>query len=63
MTIACSTEDPAQLFLDILLNANVSFETKMDGLAQAEASISQLYWMGLTRVKPVSMMTADDLVQ
>lgn len=54
--------DAAQKFISSVLATNWSHESKMTTLVRLEPTIESLYSLGKTAVKPVSLMTADDLV-
>jgi len=54
--------DFAQAVIDCILQSGATHETKMGMLEAVEPSIEAAYRMGRTRVKPVCLMTADDLV-
>ena len=54
--------DAVQSWIETILCSNASHETKMIQLEQLEPTICDHYARGLTHVKPVHMMTADDLV-
>ena len=54
--------DFVQAVIDCILQSGATHETKMGMLEAVEPSIGAAYRMGRTRVKPVYLMTADDLV-
>lgn len=54
--------DEVQSWIETILCSDDSHESKMLQLEQLEPTICDYYARGLTRVKPVHLMTADDLV-
>lgn len=54
--------DKAQFYIDTIMHSNDTFESKLHQLEAIEPIIEDYYAQGLTHVKPVSAMTADDLV-
>lgn len=54
--------DFVQAVIDCILQSGAAHETKMGMLEAVEPSIAAAYRLGQTRVKPVRLMTADDLV-
>lgn len=56
------TQDPAQVVIDAILQSSKPLYSKLYALRQSETMIETLYVIGLTSVKPIAMMTADDLV-
>lgn len=57
-----ATPDPIQAAIDAVLNSDKTHEEKMAWLDSLAPMICQLYEQGLTTVKPVHLMTSDDLV-
>lgn len=55
------SNDEAQAHVDSIFASDMDFESKMRALEEYESTIVDLYNRGLTTVKPVSVMTADDL--
>lgn len=53
--------DFAQAVIDCILQSGATHEAKMGMLEAVEPSIETAYRLGQTRVKPVWLMTADDL--
>lgn len=56
-----NTYDEAQAHVDAIFASDMDFASKMQALEEYELTIVDLYNRGLTSVKPVSVMTADDL--
>lgn len=56
------TTDFVQAVIDCILQSGATHETKMGMLEAMEPSIEAAYRRGQTRVKPVRLMTSDDLV-
>lgn len=56
------TTDFVQAVIDCIFQSSATHETKMGMLEAVEPSIEAAYRLGQTRVKPVRLMTADDLV-
>lgn len=54
--------DFVQAVIDCILQSGAPHETKMGMLEAMEPSVEAAYRLGQTRVKPVHLMTADDLV-
>lgn len=54
--------DFVQAVIDCILQSGAPYETKMGMLEAIEPSVEAAYRRGQTRVKPVRLMTADDLV-
>lgn len=54
--------DAVQSWIETILCSDASHEIKMIQLEQLEPTICDHYARGLTQVKPVHLMTADDLV-
>lgn len=54
--------DFVQAVIDCILQSSATHETKMGMLDAVEPSIEAAHRLGQTRVKPVRLMTADDLV-
>lgn len=54
--------DAVQNWIELILRSDASHEIKMIRLDQLEPTICDHYTRGLTSVKPVHLMTADDLV-
>lgn len=54
--------DFVQAVIDCILQSGATHETKIGMLEAVEPSIEAAYRLGQTRVKPVRLMTADDLV-
>lgn len=54
--------DFVQAVIDGILKSDATHETKMGMLEVMEPSIEAAYRLGQTRVKPVRLMTVDDLV-
>lgn len=54
--------DFMQAITDLIFQSEAPYETKMGMLEAMEPSIEQHYQQGKTRVKPVRLMTVDDLV-
>lgn len=59
-----STESPdlAQLMVDAVVESDVSPADKMQELADLEHSIAAMSRIGITKLKPVALMTAEDLI-
>lgn len=55
-------QDFMQHTIDKVLTAQLPHEAKMRALVDLECDIERLYEQGLTKVKPVSLMTAEDFV-
>lgn len=55
------TEDVIQTLIDRVFQSDMPYEKKMDMLDALEPVIEAAHAKGLTRVKPVSLMTADDI--
>ena len=54
--------DVIQDLIDLIMRSDTPYEKMMYMLEQVEPSIEAAYRQGQTRVKPVRLMTADDLV-
>lgn len=54
--------DVIQDLIDLIMRSDTPYEKMMCMLEQVEPSIEAAYRLGQTRVKPVRLMTADDLV-
>lgn len=54
--------DFVQAVIDCIFQSGATYETKMGMLEVMEPSIEAAYRLGQTRVKPVRLITADDLV-
>ena len=54
--------DEVQTWIETILCSDDSHESKMLQLEALEPTICGQYAKGLTQVKPVHLMTADDLV-
>jgi hypothetical protein len=54
--------DFVQAVIDCIFQSGATHETKMGMLEAVEPAIEAAYRLGQTRVKPVRLMTADDLV-
>jgi hypothetical protein len=54
--------DFVQALIDCIFQSQATYETKMGMLEAMEPSVEAAYRRGQTRVKPVRLMTADDLV-
>lgn len=54
--------DKVQFYIDAIMHSTASVESKLQQLEAIEPIIEDYYAYGLTCVKPVSAMTADDLV-
>ena len=54
--------DVIQDLIDLIMYSDTSYEKTMCMLEAVEPSIEAAYRLGQTRVKPVRLMTADDLV-
>lgn len=54
--------DFVQAVIDCILQSGATHEAKMGMLEAIEPSVEAAYRLGRTRVKPVRLMTADDLV-
>lgn len=54
--------DFVQAVIDCILQSGATHETKMGMLQAMEPSVEAAHRLGETRVKPVRLMTADDLV-
>lgn len=54
-------EDVAQTAIDRIFQSDASYEKKMELLDALEPVIEIAYAQGLTMVKPVRLMTADDI--
>ena len=54
--------DFVQAVIDCILQSQATHETKMGMLEAVEPSVEAAYRLGQTGVKPVRLMTADDLV-
>lgn len=54
--------DVLQKLVDLILRSEESHETKMSMLEALEPTIEVAYASGRTNVKPVALMSADDLV-
>ena len=54
--------DAVQVWIETILCSDDSHEAKMIQLEQLEPIICDHYERGLTQVKPVHLMTEDDLV-
>lgn len=57
-----TTNDLIQNLVDRIFRLNVPFDEKMRMLEKLEPVIEEAYTLGMTQVKPVSLMTADGLV-
>jgi hypothetical protein len=58
-----ATDQMIRTVIDEQIHADASHEAKVNWLQFLESSIHSLWNQGLTTVKPVFLMTADDLVQ
>lgn len=54
--------DFVQALIDCILQSQATYETKMGMLEAMEPSVEAAYRQSQTRVKPVRLITADDLV-
>lgn len=54
-------EDVVQIAIDRIFQSDASYEKKMELLDALEPVIEKAHAQGLTSVKPVRLMTADDL--
>ena len=54
--------DVIQDLITLIMRSDISYEKMMELLEALEPSIEAAYALGQTQVKPVSLMTADDLV-
>ena len=54
--------DVIQDLITLIMRSDTPYEKTMEMLEVLEPSIEAAYALGLTQVKPVSLMTADDLV-
>lgn len=54
-------EDVVQIVIDRIFQSDASYEKKMVLLDALEPVIEKAHAQGLTSVKPVRLMTADDL--
>lgn len=54
--------DVIQDLIDLIMRSDTPYEKAMDMLGALEPSIEAAYALGKTQVKPVCLMTADDLV-
>lgn len=54
-------EDVVQTVIDRIFQSDASYEKKMALLDALEPVIEKAYAQGVTSVKPVRLMTADDL--
>lgn len=54
--------DFVQAVIDCILQSGATHEAKMGMLEAVEPSIEAAYRLGQTRVKPVRLLKADDLV-
>ena len=54
--------DFVQAVIDCILQSRATHETKMGMLDVVEPSVEAAYRLGQTGVKPVRLMTVDDLV-
>lgn len=54
--------DFVQAVIDCILQSGATHESKMGMLEAVEPSIEAAHRLGQTRVKPVRLMTVDDLV-
>ncbi|MDP2109441.1 MAG: hypothetical protein Q8N48_03955 [Thiobacillus sp.] len=54
--------DVIQDLITLIMRSDTPFEKTMDMLGALEPSIEAAYALGQTQVKPVCLMTADDLV-
>lgn len=54
--------DFVDAIIDCILQSGATHETKMGMLEAMEPSIEAAYRLEQTRVKPVRLMTADDLI-
>lgn len=54
--------DEIQNLIDRIFRWDVPYEEKMSRLEALEPVIEEAFALGLTRVKPVRLMTVDDLV-
>lgn len=54
--------DVIQNLTDSIFQSNMSHAEKMLSLEKLEPVVEVAYELGLTQVKPVRLMTADDLV-
>lgn len=55
------TDDVIQNLIDRIFRLNASYEEKMRRLEALEPVIEEAYALGRTQVKPVRLMTADDI--
>lgn len=53
--------DAIQNLCDCIFRLNVPFEKKMHMLEKLEPIIEEAYALGMTQVKPVRLVTADDI--
>ena len=56
------TTDFVEAIIDCIFQSGAPHEMKMGMLEAMEPSVEAAYRLGQTRVKPVRLMTADDLV-
>lgn len=54
-------KDVVQTVIDLIFQSAASYEQKMELLEALEPLIEKAYAQGETSVKPVRLMTADDL--
>lgn len=54
-------EDMVQTVIDRIFQSDASYEKKMELLDTLEPAIEKAHAQGVTCVKPVRLMTADDL--
>ena len=54
--------DVIQDLITLIMRSDMPYERRMEMLEALEPSIEAAYALGQTQVKPVSLMTADDLV-
>lgn len=54
--------DEIEQRIEKVCSSNLPYEMKIKGLVALEASIETQYASGLTQVKPISLMTPDDLL-
>jgi hypothetical protein len=62
MTTPVQQFDFTRSYLDYALASADSFEYKMGLLEQIESTIEIMYQVGATTIKPIYLMTDDDLV-
>jgi hypothetical protein len=54
--------DVIQDLITLIMRSDMPYERRMEMLEVLEPSIEAAYALGQTQVKPVGLMTADDLV-